>query len=241
VPEAARRRRQGQSKAGAARGFAVCGEHLVPDVTGALFWPDASVLVISDLHFEKGSSFARRGVHLPPYDTASTLSLIEQVTAALCPRMVIALGDSFHDDGGPHRLDAGDSDRIRTLTAATDWIWIAGNHDPAPPAGLGGRSAHELCIGPFIFRHEPAPAPQVGEVAGHLHPAGVVAARGRRLRRRCFVTDGTRVVMPAFGAYTGGLDLAEPAFAALFPDPFHAWMIGERGVYPVTSKRLAGI
>ncbi len=217
----------------------VCGMSMVPDVTGALFLPDAQALVVSDLHFEKGSSFASKGQYLPPYDTRSTLSLLERACARFKPYRVIALGDSFHDRNARERLNEADLSRIRALTASHVWTWITGNHDPVPPDDIGGNSARELDIGPLTFRHEPRPAPQTGEISGHLHPAAAVVVRGRRLRRRCFVSDGTRLVMPSFGAFTGGLNVRSGAFSEIFDRTgFTAWMIGRDEVYPVAGRRL---
>jgi DNA ligase-associated metallophosphoesterase len=211
----------------------------VPDVSGALMLSDSATLVVSDLHFEKGSAFAARGIHLPPYDTRSSLGLLEEVCRRLAPARVISLGDSFHDGGARGRMADGDLARIRALTVAHAWTWVVGNHDPEPPADLGGTVAETVEIGPLLLRHEPRPAPATGEIAGHLHPAASVIVRGRHLRRRCFVTDGTRLIMPAFGAYTGGLDVLSEPFGGLFDGcSFEAWMIGRDRVYPVSGRRL---
>ncbi len=209
--------------------------HLHP--SGALWWPGERMLVVSDLHLEKGSAFARRGVLLPPYDTAATLARLASICAAFRPRTVLALGDSFHDDGGCARLHGDDRRTLRELMAGRNWIWLAGNHDPEPPADLGGACAARLVLNGFTFRHEPYEGPAPGEIAGHLHPAAGVRRRGRYVRRRCFVSGGGRLIMPAFGAYTGGLDVTDAAFAALFTDGFTAWLLGREHVYPVTERR----
>src|SRR4051794_30719276 len=143
----------------------IAGVTLVADPSGALFWEEQSLLVVSDLHLEKGSSFAARGVLLPPYDTAATLSRLAAVIARHDPRMVIALGDSFHDRRAHERLVTSDRDAITALQVRRDWIWISGNHDPALPSDLGGVVATEVAIGRIAFRHEPTGA--IGEVAGH--------------------------------------------------------------------------
>jgi hypothetical protein len=216
----------------------LCGEQLNALSDGALFWTDRRTLIVADLHFEKGSSYAARGVHLPPYDTSATLTRLETLIAWLKPAQIIALGDSFHDGEAKARIAPGDAARLRNLTLSADWIWIAGNHDPLPD-GFGGTIAEEVRLGPLTFRHEPAPAPATGEIAGHLHPCAVVRVRGRRLRRRCFAADGTRIVLPAFGAYTGGLNVCDPAYAELFAGrAFHAWMMGKDQVVPVAARRL---
>lgn len=192
------------------------GELLTPLCEGALWWPDRATLIVSDLHFEKGSAFARRGQMLPPYDTAATLTVVETLVARHRPDTVISLGDSFHDGKAESRLAPGDRDRIRAMTAALDWVWVEGNHDPDPPESLGGRTARTLRLGPLVFRHEPSGEP--GEVSGHLHPVLRLANRHRTLRRRCFATDGCRLVMPALGAFTGGLNVLDKAFVPAFPD-----------------------
>src|SRR6478609_9126863 len=163
---------------------AIAGATFLADLSGALFWKEQSLLVVSDLHLEKGSSFAARGVLLPPYDTVATLGRLAAVIARHDPRMVIALGDSFHDRDAHGRLSAPDRDTIAALQARRDWIWISGNHDPALPSNLGGVVAQEVAIGPIAFRHEPTGA--VGEIAGHLHPKARVTRRGRSMERRRF-------------------------------------------------------
>lgn len=195
------------------------------------------MLIVSDLHLEKGSSFAARGQMLPPYDSSATLKIVERLVAQFSPKMVISLGDSFHDPRAEARIDERDAERIRALTAVTDWVWVEGNHDPDPPAHLGGRAAKTLCLDPLVFRHEPTG--QHGEIAGHLHPAAKVAGKFRSLRRRCFVSDGKRLVMPAMGAFTGGLNVRHEAFEPAFPDGGKMiFMMGDARIYPVMTKRL---
>lgn len=208
------------------------------DPAGVLHWPDEGLVAVADLHLEKGSSRARRGTFLPPYDTRATLAALEAVLARLAPRRVIALGDSFHDRQAEDRLDPDDQDRLARLVRSADWIWVRGNHDPEPPRGLGGTAAEAVAIGPLVFRHEPGGA-EPGEVAGHLHPSARIAVRGRSLRRRAFAADGRRCVLPAFGAYTGGLNVLDPAYRGLFERPrLIAWLIGEARVYPVRGQAL---
>lgn len=216
----------------------VCGEALTPDPLGALYWAREEVLIVSDLHFEKGSSFAARGVMLPPYDTRSTLMRLGKLIRSNRPRRVISLGDAFHDDGAEARMDEQDAATLESLMSAADWLWILGNHDPAPPARFAAAAETELQIGPLVFRHEPASGPALGEIAGHFHPCARVVAEGRILRRRCFATGGDRLVMPAMGAYAGGLNVLDAAFAPLFGNVM-AWVMGENGVYPVGQDRLA--
>ena len=207
----------------------LAGQWVFPLAQGALWWPDQQVLVVSDLHLEKGSSYARRGQMLPPYDTGATLSVVETLCAQLRPGRVISLGDSFHDRGAEVRLSEADTARIQALTDAHDWVWVEGNHDPDPPQHLGGRATKTLEIGGLVFRHEPTG--ERGEVAGHLHPAAKVRRKGRSVRKRCFVSDGERLVMPAMGAFTGGLNVHHPAVQAVFPNGFMAFALGDSRVY----------
>jgi uncharacterized protein len=208
---------------------------LVADPSGALVWPERATLVVADLHLEKGSSFARHGALLPPYDTAATLARLEEVLARWRPRRVISLGDGFHDGQAASRLCPGSRARLRDLVHAHDWLWVTGNHDPDPPEGLGGRSEGEVAIGRLTFRHLPRGAPQDGEVAGHLHPKARLSVRGRRLSRPCFASDDGRVVMPAFGAYAGGLDVRDPAIAGLFAFGCTIRMLGRRAVHRIAA------
>jgi DNA ligase-associated metallophosphoesterase len=210
---------------------------LVADPAGAAYWPEQGLLAVADLHLEKGSSFAQRGVLLPPYDTAAILHRLASLLARYAPRMVVALGDSFHDGRGPRRLADTDRAALRALQRGRDWVWIAGNHDPEPLQGVGGRSLPELSLGGLTFRHEPTGA-TVGEIAGHLHPVARVSRRGRAVSRRCFAGDGERLVMPAFGAYAGGLNVRDRAFARVFSTlAFTAHLLGARRVYAVTAKQ----
>lgn len=214
----------------------LAGEMLTPLAEGALWWAARRVLVVSDLHLEKGSNYAAAGQMLPPYDTGATLSRIEALCGQLRPETVLSLGDSFHDRQSEQRLPEEYAARIRALTSAHDWVWIEGNHDPDPPAHLGGRAAKVLRLGPLAFRHEPEG--EAGEVAGHLHPVAKIAGRGRSVRRRCFASDGARLVMPAMGAYAGGLNILDTAFSAVFPEGCMAFAIGEARVYSVAQKNL---
>jgi DNA ligase-associated metallophosphoesterase len=206
---------------------------------GALWWADTRMLVVADLHLEKGSSFARRGQLIPPYDTFETLSALARLIARLQPQVVVSLGDSFHDGEGAARLTVTHRVMLKGLQIGREWIWIAGNHDPERPEGLEGQAMNELAIGKLVFRHEPSPGRVEGEIAGHLHPAAKVHGRGKSVRRRCFAGDGYRLILPAFGAYTGGLDVLDDAFAGLFAeDSFRAFMLGDDRVYPVGPKAL---
>ena len=214
----------------------LAGEMLMPTPEGGLWWEDKRALIVSDLHLEKGSAFAADGQMLPPYDTGATLGTVEALCAAYGPERVISLGDSFHDRSAELRLPQEYAARIQALTSAHDWIWVEGNHDPDPPRHLGGRAEKVLTIGPITFRHEPSG--DTREIAGHLHPAAKVLGRGRSIRRRCFVTDGDRMIMPAMGAFTGGLNVLDTAFQGIFPEGAMAIVMGAGRVYPVAEEKL---
>lgn len=214
----------------------LCGEWLTPLPEAAMWWAAERTLIVSDLHFEKGSSYARRGQMLPPYDTSATLTRIEALVARWRPGTIISLGDSFHDRSAELRLSERDTARICALTAEHDWVWVEGNHDPDPPAHLGGRAEKTLHIGALTFRHEPTG--QRGEIAGHLHPVAKVSGRGRSVRRKAFVTDGDALVLPSLGAFTGGLNVLDPAFASLFDEGSLVFVAGEERVHGISRKRL---
>ena len=216
--------------------IAVNGESLVLDASGAAFVRAHSTLIFADLHFEKGSSYARTRQFLPPYDTASTLLRMMRAIARHNPARVIALGDSFHDPGAADRLAMAQRDQLRSLGRTVRFTWITGNHDPQPPAWLGGEVVESVRLGDLVFRHEPLAVFEPGEVAGHLHPCASVAKWGRSVRRRCFVSDGSRLILPSFGAYTGGLDVGDAAIASLFTSPFHAYMLGSARVYAIPRR-----
>ncbi len=213
----------------------VNGEILFLDSTGAIWWPAELTLVFADLHFEKGSSFARRGQFLPPYDTRATLARMNEAVSRFKPARIIALGDSFHDAEAADRLAADDRQALGALAQTCEWIWIAGNHDPVPPAWLGGVVCAEFKLRSLTFRHEPSLMYQVGEIAGHLHPCATVRKWGRAVRRPCFVSDGRRMVLPSFGAYTGGLDVRDNAIADLFSAGFLTYLLGAGRVYAVPA------
>ena len=214
----------------------VAGLDLIADLSGALFWAEEGLLVVSDLHLEKGSSFAIRRVLLPPYDTVATLAKLRAVIARHDPHTVIALGDSFHDREAHQRLDITNRATLTQLQTGRDWIWITGNHDPALPPEIDGTVANEMRVGPLTFRHEPTGAQ--GEIAGHLHPKARVSNRGRSIERRCFASDGLRAVMPSFGAYTGGLSIHDQAFKTIFQtSAFIAHLLGDRQVHRISAAR----
>lgn len=214
------------------------GLDFIPDLSGALYAPDFATLLVADLHLEKGTSLARRGVHLPPYDSRESLEQLRRVIAAAKPQRLIFLGDSFHDPAARERIDGQDLARLLSITATIPTIWITGNHDPAPPGDIGGTIAAEVALGPVSLRHEPRPLGDgMLEIAGHLHPAATVVQRGHRIRCRCFIADDRRIVMPAFGSYTGALGIGSDAFAGLFED-YKVWMLGSRAIHRFPAARV---
>ncbi|MFD1745301.1 ligase-associated DNA damage response endonuclease PdeM [Rhizobium helianthi] len=211
------------------------------DPLGALYLSDLSCLVVSDLHLEKGAAFARRGMMLPPYDTLATLNLLSSVITRYDPRIVISLGDNFHDRRGSQLMPEAFRDTIHQLARGRDWIWINGNHDPDGIFNLPGHSLDELVLGDLVFRHEPSLLAGRGEVAGHLHPSATVGRRGKYVRRPCFASDGARLVMPAFGVLTGGLDLKHKAMQGLFDHAaLIAHLLGRDRIYSVRFNSLIG-
>jgi DNA ligase-associated metallophosphoesterase len=221
----------------------LAGAVLQADLYGALLWPEESTLIVADLHLEKGSSFAgrKRPQFLPPYDTRTTIERLERSILSYAPRRVICLGDSVHDPRAEERMDRADAARIAALTAGCDWIWIAGNHDPEPPANWGGRVMGEVAIGHLILRHRASDTPPdagMGEISGHFHPTAAVSTRAMRVRARCFAGDGRRLVLPAFGAYAGGLNVLDPAIAGLFGRDFDVVMLGRDRMFTFSSAHL---
>jgi hypothetical protein len=216
------------------------GLDLIPDPSGALHIPDFATLVIADLHLEKASSLAARGLALPPYDTREAIALLAAVIAAHRPRRVMFLGDSFHDAGGPGRLLADDLSALRRAIGPAEPIWIAGNHDPDFAFDLG-TPALSASLGPVTLRHEPQGELGEGEceIAGHLHPVAAVIQRGRRLQRKCFVASSARLVLPAFGVLSGGVNVNSRAFVAVFPGRhFTIWMAGPEAIYRFPASRI---
>jgi DNA ligase-associated metallophosphoesterase len=204
----------------------LAGERLMLDPLGALIWPATGLLAVSDLHLEKGSSFARKGMLLPPWDTHATLDRLTLLLRRWRPRIVVALGDSFHDTDGASRLPHGELARLTAMTDTHRFIWVLGNHDPTPPANVGGEWVECFTTDPIVFRHQAITTADPGEIVGHHHPKAAVPARGGSVSRPCFVSDTRRLMMPAFGAYTGGLDVRDPAIARLFPRGGRVFLLG---------------
>lgn len=211
------------------------------DPMGALFWPEQRLLAVSDLHLEKGSSFARRGMLLPPWDTHATLDRLTLLLRRWSPETVVALGDSFHDASGSGRLPATEQLRLNAMARAHRFVWVQGNHDPSPPAGLGGDWVETFAAGPMLFRHEAVAMADPGEVVGHHHPKATIPARSGSVSRPCFVFDGRRLMMPAFGAYTGGLDVRDPAIHRLFPRGGRVFLLGKDRLFSFEIGRGAAL
>lgn len=216
------------------------GAAVVLRASGALWVEGPQALIVADLHLEKGSAYATRGQMLPPYDTRETLRRLEAEAAATAARLVILLGDTFHDRRSEARLAPEDAERLRALACGRTLVWVVGNHDADGPKALPGEVAAELAIEGLTLRHAPRAGAQAGELAGHLHPCAKVAAGGGVVRRRCFVTDGERAVLPAFGAYAGGLNVRDAAFAGMFARTPIAAALGAGRVHAVGWKSLRG-
>ena len=186
--------------------FSFCGIELAALAQGALYWPGRRALLVADLHLEKASWFAKSGQMLPPYDTLATLADLAALVAASAAEEVWCLGDSFHDPEGCERLPAEARERLTALTAATRWTWVVGNHDPAFSDACGGRIVDEAEIDGVVLRHQAEPAEPRPELSGHFHPKLRILRRGRLVSRRCFVAGTSKLILPAFGSLTGGLD-----------------------------------
>jgi DNA ligase-associated metallophosphoesterase len=211
----------------------LAGERLMLDPMGVVFWPARRTLVASDLHLEKGSHFAARGAFVPPYDTRETLAKLTLVMRRYHPARLVLLGDSFHDARGCERMAPADCAALgRLLDAVEEVVWVLGNHDPVAPVGLKGVAVQTLSDGPLTLRHEADPR-AAGEMSGHFHPKATLATRAGGISRPCFATDARRVILPAFGAYTGGLDVRDPALGGLFPRGGRVFMLGTDRLFSV--------
>lgn len=198
------------------------GEMFLLDPAGLLVWPRERLLAVADLHLEKGSAGARRGSLLPPWDSRITLERLARAVARYAPSILVAVGDSVHDRHGMARMSAQDAQRLARIVEGRRMVWVAGNHDPGPQPGMGGEAVPEFRAGAVLFRHQArgdGPGPDMVEVCGHHHPRARVGTRGGDVARPCFVAcaAGRRLMLPAFGAYTGGLDVRDHAIRTLFP------------------------
>jgi DNA ligase-associated metallophosphoesterase len=217
----------------------ICGKVFCAHMSGALYWPSENAIIVSDLHLEKGSSFARDGHMLPPYDTRETLRRLAEAIDQYDAATVIALGDSLHDAEAAERINPDDLETLRILQEDREWIWVTGNHDPEIAPVLGGAVLDRLTVEGITLRHEPSACAATHEIAGHFHPAARLVMHGTSLRRPCFVSNGLRLIMPAFGAFTGGLNILNEAFEPLIGlDGMAVWMLGQEGLYPVAPRLL---
>lgn len=199
-----------------------CGHEFAASPRGALYWPSRRALLVADLHLEKASWFAAGGQMLPPYDSHATLSDLAGLVAATGAREIWCLGDSFHDRDGCARLPGDARALLRDLTARTAWTWITGNHDPVVVDPCGGRLAEEAELDGVVLRHAASPAETRPELSGHFHPKLRVARRGRLVSRRCFIATAHKLILPAFGALTGGLDARHPEIHRALGGPAEA-------------------
>ena len=214
---------------------------LLLDPLGGAFLPEAGALIVADLHFEKGSACARRGQLVPPWDTGATLDRLGLLIRRYRPRVVVALGDSFHDSHGAGRMASHDAARLRTMTEAAAFVWVLGNHDPVPPAGLAGVAVEQWVHEDLVFRHQATPrVARGGELCGHHHPKASIETRAGRVTRPCFVLDQHRLMLPALGAYTGGLDVCNPSIARLFPRGGRAFLLGQGRLFSFTLAQAMG-
>ncbi len=216
------------------------GLEFEPHQSGALYVPDLKTMLVADLHLEQGTSLARRGIHAPPFDTLSTLHALDYVITEYQPETLIFLGDSFHDRIAHVQLPDGHRAHLANMTSKIHTIWISGNHDPDAPTGLGGHSLEACQLGPVTLRHEPSRKRlKACEIAGHLHPGATIIQRGVAVRGKCFVADANRIIMPAFGSYTGALSVSSPAFTRLFDeDSAMIWLIGKSAIHAFPMQRV---
>ncbi len=204
------------------------GHDLLLDPLGAVIWPEAGLLAVADLHLEKGTAAALQGSLMPPWDTALTLDRLETLIARWTPSIVVALGDSFHDRHGLARMDPANQARLHAWTRQTRFVWVLGNHDPEPAPGLAGTMTHCWSLGGLDFCHQARPGDgRRPELVGHHHPKASIPTRAGTVTRPCFVAGASRLMLPALGAYTGGLDVASPAIACLFPQGARAFLLGK--------------
>lgn len=212
------------------------------DPSGLLWCPEAGVLAVADLHLEKSTAAAARGALLPPLDSRLTLERLWRGVARYRPRTLVAVGDSFHDRGGALRLGPAERDLLARIAGTCELVWVAGNHDPDPPQGLPGVAAAAFRTHGLVFRHEAKAGvvPEGGEVeiCGHHHPKARVTTRAGTISRPCFIADSRRAILPAFGTYTGGLDVLHPAIAGLFPRGARVFLLGQQRLFSFTLAQV---
>ena len=211
--------------------FSFAGHDFLATPEGALYWPAQSALLVADLHLEKASWFARLGQMLPPYDSIATLSALERDIDRSGATRLYCLGDSFHDRFGCDRLAADARALLTSLTERVDWVWITGNHDAGFIDHCGGRIAEEVQLDGIVLRHEAIQGDPTPEMSGHFHPKLRLAMKGRSVSRRCFVASATKLILPAYGTLTGGLDAHHPEILKKIGP-------GASALVPVTNRLL---
>ena len=221
--------------------FELSGTRLTARASGALWWEEARILCVSDLHLGRSERLARRGGQLlPPYETRETLARLASEIAETEARAVVCLGDSFDDVEAARQLDEADRREITSLMTGRRWIWITGNHDPEIPE-IGGSYMEELARGALTFRHIAQPRAGAGEVSGHFHPKMRLSTAAGTVSRPCFIHDSRRLILPAFGCYTGGLPATAPDLAELFEPDAVCILTGGSGTtkVPLNARRSA--
>jgi DNA ligase-associated metallophosphoesterase len=215
----------------------IAGQRLMLDPGGYAAWPAQRLLAVADLHLEKGSHFAARGRMVPPYDTRETLERLHAALRRWSAQRLVLLGDSFHDAKGCGRLSPSDCAALQAMLKGIEVVWVLGNHDPVAPEGLPGIAVEEWTLGPIAFRHIGKPG-AAAELSGHWHPKATMPTRAGGVTRPCFLTDFRRLLLPAFGAYTGGLDITDPAVAKLFPRGGRAFLLGQERLFSFPTGPL---
>lgn len=216
----------------------IAGNEAVLDVSGAVYLAADELLIIADMHLEKGTAWAKRGIFLPPYDSKVTILALQKVVAKFSPKRILFLGDSFHDKTAAFRLQSLELEALNQIAIEQELIWVTGNHDPQIPDVIAGTCCDEMHLSGLHFTHIPTKNYEArGQVSGHLHPAAHVTGRGRSIRRRCFITDSKRMIVPAFGAYTGGLSVKDKAFDGLFDKPStRIFVLGDDEIFPMILR-----
>jgi DNA ligase-associated metallophosphoesterase len=215
------------------------GERLMLDPAGAAFWPAKRILIVADLHFEKSASLAIRGAMGSSHDTKATLERLNHLVRLYRPAKVVILGDNFPDKDAARHLAKDDRGKIEAMAREASFIWVAGNFETSP-TGLPGISVPSYREGPFTFRHHAAAmlGPRELEISGHFHPKASIDARAKRVSRPCFVTDANRLMLPAFGAHAGGLDVRDPSIARLFPRGLRVFLLGQDQLFSFALEQL---
>lgn len=218
------------------KGISFYGHEFILHPCGILIWPRENIAVVADLHLEKASFYARHGQFLPPHDSFETLHRLSFDLELCGIRKVIFLGDSFHDPSGYARLDESSKTLLNNIGIHYELMWITGNHDKGLMPG-GAQMAEELLVQDIVFRHEAVPAAQ-GEISGHFHPKARFFLKGQRINKPCFIIDKNRMILPAYGVLTGGMDITLPPFNTLFPDQYCAHILGKDRIYSIPSENI---